>query len=150
MGTLIIAALYFAFYYFNLHRREKKGEDEFQAVLNLENEGFYNLDSKGLRKYLLINHIDGKFDWGMVSCYFIGSVLSSMIFASSALTFTLSNLAGLNSGIAISIWSTLPFFAALVEFFTIKTKLRPYQLIGMVTMIFGACLVSLSDIFYGN
>ena len=117
---------------------------------NPELEGFYNLDKNGKRKYLFINHIDGKFDWGMVWAYLIGSIVSSLIFMSSTLTFTLSRAAGLNSGIAISIWALLPVFAAVIEYFTYKTPLRIHQLIGILVMFVGAAMVSCSDIVNKN
>lgn len=86
----------------------------------------------------------------MVLWYFIGSMFASAIFASSALTFTLSNAAGLNSGIAISVWATLPFFAAITEYFMFKTPLKAYQIIGIAVMIIAAGIVSVSDAWYAR
>ena len=86
----------------------------------------------------------------MVGFITIAALFSAGILSTAVLTFSLSLKADLNAGVATSIWATLPFFAAVVEYFVYKTPLKCYQIIGMTIMLVSACLVSLSEVVYGK
>lgn len=61
-------------------------------------------------------------------------------------TFLFSKRAGLNIGIATSIWSITPFVSAVLDWFINKTELKKYHLLGMTLMMVGALMMSLSNL----
>ena len=72
------------------------------------------------------------------------------IFASVVLCFKVAKLAGLNIGIAQSVWALNPFMVAVMERVVWGVGLKRYQIIGMISIVVCTILVSLSELFQSN
>ena len=90
---------------------------------------------------------DNSFDWWSLFIIFVGGAFQIAIFLSIVLTYKVAHSAGLNIGIAQTIWSVNPFMTSILERFVYKTTFKFNQLYGMAAMIVCAVLVSLSSIF---
>jgi hypothetical protein len=64
-----------------------------------------------------------KLDWSLVFCYVLGAVLGTSIFFAINTTFFLCGKAGLNIGIAETVWGFTPFLTAILEFGFFRTQL---------------------------
>ena len=58
---------------------------------------------------------DNKFDWYSLMIVVVGAVNQTAIYLAIVLCFKLAHQAGLNIGIAQSIWSINPFFISILE-----------------------------------
>jgi drug/metabolite transporter (DMT)-like permease len=54
--------------------------------------------------------------------------------------------AGLNPGIATTIWSLCPFIAAVVDYLIWSVHLKPFHFLGMTMMVLCGVLISISNI----
>ena len=59
----------------------------------------------------------------------------------------MSRLAGLNIGIASTIWAVQPFFVAFCERVLFRVRLCFYQFVGMFFLVVMAIFIALSDLF---
>ena len=96
------------------------------------------------KKVLLRKREDNSFDWWALFIIFLGGVFEVSIFLSVVLTYRVAHSAGLNIGIAQTIWSLEPFFVSMLERFVYKERFNFNQLYGTAAMILCAVLVSLS------
>jgi drug/metabolite transporter (DMT)-like permease len=62
-------------------------------------------------------------------------------------TFLYSKRAGLNIGIATSIWSLNPFMTAVLDRFVYGSEIKRYHVVGMSSLVICAVLVSMSELF---
>lgn len=61
--------------------------------------------------------------------------------------FWFANLAGLNVGCITLVWSLSPFFIAIADYFTFKTKLKYYHYIGSTMIVICLGLLSARKLF---
>ncbi len=90
---------------------------------------------------------DGKIDVSLIYCYVLGALLNTGIFFAINTTFYFCGQAGLNIGIAETVWGFTPFFAGVLEFLFFRTKLQAHHIVGIVCMLCAASLISLSQLF---
>ena len=76
------------------------------------------------------------------ACYEIVIVASIMV------TFKVAQMAGMNIGISVALWSIGPFFIAITDWVIYGQRLRCSQITGMLALMTMAVMVSLSDVFY--
>jgi drug/metabolite transporter (DMT)-like permease len=65
-------------------------------------------------------------------------------------TFLYSKRAGLNIGIATSIWSLNPFMTAVLDRFIYGSEIKRYHVFGMSSLVICAVLVSMSELFIAD
>jgi len=80
-------------------------------------------------------------------CYVIGACFGTSIFLAINWTFYLCHEAGLNIGIAQTIWGFTPFFSSGLDFFVFGSVLRDNQIAGILCMLGAAIWISLSQSF---
>lgn len=61
------------------------------------------------------------------------------------MSFTFSHLAGVNEGVITSVWAVTPLFGALLDYLVFGVKLTKKHLVGVLTLVFCATLISLSS-----
>lgn len=105
------------------------------------------LDQNGERgnKVLLMTW-DNSFDWYALLIIFCGAFGQTCIYLSIVLTFKLAHMAGLNIGIAQSIWAINPFFISILEKVVYGTPFNFKQGYGMLALMLCAICVSLSEV----
>lgn len=79
---------------------------------------------KPFNKDRVLFHINGRFDWSLPMCYVLGACFSSTLFLAINWTFYLCHEAGLNIGIAQTIWGFTPFFSSGLDYFIFNSVLR--------------------------
>ena len=75
------------------------------------------------------------------------AVMQFLTYASIVLCFRFAHRAGLNIGIAQSIWALNPFMVAVVERVVWGVGLKSFQILGMLALVTCTILVSLSELF---
>ena len=90
---------------------------------------------------------DGKVDFTLVGCILGGAFFGGSIFFAISFTFILCARAGLNIGIAQTIWGFTPFFASILDYIIFKNRLETYHIAGIVCMLSAASFISLSNLF---
>lgn len=83
----------------------------------------------------------------LVRCYLFGAMFGVSIFFSITYTFKFCARAGLNIGIAETIWGFTPFFGSILDYFFNGVKLEFYSIIGIACMFSAAAFISLSHLF---
>ena len=88
-----------------------------------------------------------RFDYSSVALCLLAGFWQMLFYYSVVLAARASRLSGLNFGITTAIWSFIPFFVAIVERILYAVGIKPYQLLGILMIVFMSILVSLSDLF---
>ena len=84
--------------------------------------------------------------WSFFVCCF-SAAGAGLCYIGVIISLKFSRLAGLNIGIASTIWSFLPFFVAFLELLIYGTRIKPFQFMGMLFLVITAVLIALSDLF---
>jgi len=108
-GSLLVSIVYF------VSKRE-------WGRLNVEQRGI--LDQAGRDKKVLLRTWDNRFDWWSLFMCFVGAAFQTAIFLSIVLTFKVARMAGLNIGIAQSIWAINPFMISILERFVYNVEFK--------------------------
>jgi hypothetical protein len=66
------------------------------------------------------------------------------IFYSVLVSLGLAIKAGINLGLVVSIWAIGPFLAALLDLFCYRVPMQTFHILGMISMLTCAILISLS------
>ncbi len=90
---------------------------------------------------------NGQLDFSLIGCYFVGGLFAIGIFMAISITFRLSARAGLNIGIAQTIWGFTPFLSSILDFLIYGTRLQLYHVAGISCMLAAAICISLSNLF---
>lgn len=107
----------------------------------------YFVTQRKLQNERVLIWTERKLDWSLVFCYVLGAVLGTSIFFAINTTFFLCGKAGLNIGIAETVWGFTPFLTAILEFGFFRTQLQTHHIVGIACMLFAAALISLSQLF---
>ena len=93
---------------------------------------------------------DGSLDWAMLGLFAVGAIFQLAIYVTIVFTFLYSKRAGLNIGIATSIWSLNPFMTAVLDRFVYGSEIKRYHVVGMTSLVVCAILVSMSELFINS
>ena len=99
---------------------------------------------------VLIRDLNGKIDITLIASYVMGAFLTTAMYCSVFLTFYYCHRAGLNIGIAESIWAVAPFMCALADWIIYGRRLQKNHVVGMVFMVTCALLISCSELIMGS
>lgn len=77
----------------------------------------------------------------------IGACFGASIFIAITYTFKFCALAGLNIGVAQTIWCFSPALTSLLEFCIYGSRLRAYHYVGLLAMFLAGSFISLSNLF---
>ena len=105
--------------------------------------------SNGEPKVLMMTW-DNKFDWFTFFFCIVSAVMQMFTYFAIIICFKFSHKAGLNIGIAQSIWALNPFMVAVVERVFWGKGLKIFQILGMIALVICSVLVSLSELFTGD
>ena len=108
---------------------------------------YFIIQSQRENNNRVLLHTDGKFDYTLLLTYLGGTAFSLTMFFSITTTFKYCHLAGLNIGIAETIWCFAPCITAIMEKFIYGTKLKNFQVIGIFLMICAGTFISLSHLW---
>jgi drug/metabolite transporter (DMT)-like permease len=64
------------------------------------------------------------------------------MFLSVSFTYALAGQAGLNIGLAQTVWGTTPFFGAVLDFLLYRIVVPRYQIVGMLLMVACVALIN--------
>ena len=82
----------------------------------------------------------------LIACYISSAFIQTTIYNTIFLTYHYSHMAGLNIGIASSVWAIAPFTSALAEWIVFGNRLQKYHVVGMNFMLTCALLISCSQL----
>jgi drug/metabolite transporter (DMT)-like permease len=86
---------------------------------------------------------DGKLDTRVLVLIVMASFLTCAMFLSVSFTYALAGRAGMNIGLAQTVWGTTPFFGALLDWYINNVRVPRYQAIGMVCILGCVAIMSL-------
>lgn len=87
---------------------------------------------------------DGKFDFHRLVLYVAGAIFGLGIYGAVNTTFYFCHRAGLNIGIAATIWGFTAILSAIMEYNFYGTELQKYHIFGLVHMLLAVMFISLS------
>jgi multidrug transporter EmrE-like cation transporter len=80
-------------------------------------------------------------------CYLAGALFGVSIFFSINATFYFCHRAGLNIGIAATIWGFTAILASIMDYSYFGTQLKKQHILGLLCMLVAVWCISLSPIF---
>jgi multidrug transporter EmrE-like cation transporter len=87
---------------------------------------------------------NGKFDFHRLVLYIAGAVFGLGIYGAVNTTFYFCHRAGLNIGIAATIWGFTAILSSIMEYNFFNTELQKYHIFGLVHMLLAVMFISLS------
>ena len=87
---------------------------------------------------------NGKFDFHRLVLYVAGAVFGLGIYGAVNTTFYFCHRAGLNIGIAATIWGFTAISSSIMEYNFFGTELQKYHIFGLVHMLLAVMFISLS------
>jgi multidrug transporter EmrE-like cation transporter len=87
---------------------------------------------------------NGKFDFHKLVLYIAGAVFGLGIYGAVNTTFYFCHRAGLNIGIAATIWGFTAILSSIMEYNFFNTELQKYHIFGLVHMLLAVMFISLS------
>ena len=97
---------------------------------------------------MLLRTWENSFDWKAFGVLVFFACYEIVIVASIMVTFKVAQMAGMNIGISVALWSIGPFFIAITDWVIYGQGLRCFQIVGMLALMAMAIMVSLSDVFF--
>jgi hypothetical protein len=85
--------------------------------------GYFYMTRKNSRVVL---YTEGVLDWRLVYYYVVGAAFEFLLYVVIMYTFKLCGMAGLNIGIAQTIWGFNPLLSSLVDFAVFGNRLEFY------------------------
>ena len=92
----------------------------------------------------------GEFDSRIVVLIVMASFLTVAMFLSVSFTYALAGQAGLNIGLAQTVWGTTPFFGACFDWLIYRVRVPGFQIVGMVFMVVCVSLISFQHLIFGH
>ena len=128
-GSLLVCVSYF------VHKNCIKAKEPEDAIL----------DNPNAKRKLFFTR-EGKFDCKMILYLLAAMAIQTLLLIVINETFKLSRKAGLNVGIAQSIWASSTFFAAIVDRVVFGRGIKVFHAVGMSFVVVCAVLVALSPL----
>ena len=77
--------------------------------------------------------------------YFLNAIIYFIVMNLVYLTMYFANLAEINVGVIITIWSINPFFNSIADYYLNDEKMHYYHVIGLVSMLMCSIAVCMKD-----
>ena len=99
------------------------------------------------KKKVLMKTWENNFDWKVGAYCIFSAAVQTCTYLSIMLCFRYSHKAGLNIGIAQSIWALYPFMVAIQDRCIYGIQIKSYQIAGMMLIVCCTILVSIAELF---
>lgn len=111
---------------------------------------YFYIQSKRKLKRRVLLFSEGILDRSLLMCYCGGAAFGAAIFFAISFTFKFCKRAGLNIGIAQTIWTLAPGLSSVMDYFIYGTQLKMYHIVGIICMLLAGSCISLSNLFEGS